>query len=136
MSDKDLDVSDLLLNDVGSTPVSWVDSFSISSNCKDQCAADAVRFIKLMNSDEMYMKLLLPVPLSFLQVPQPPESVPSYLLPAKTGLYSNPALLRVAHLYPKMKTLVENAKVPTADNLNDKLRAIGKTIDKNFDQSP
>jgi thiamine pyridinylase len=136
LADKDLDVSDLPLDDAGSTPVSWVDSFTMSTNCKDECVADAVRFINMMNSDEMYMKLLLPVPLSFIQVPQPAAPVPAYLLPAKVSLYSNPALLAVAHLYPKMKALAENAKVPTADNLNDKLRAIGKTIDKNLDVGP
>jgi hypothetical protein len=82
------------------------------------------------------MKLLLPCPLSFIQVPQPAAPVPAYLLPAKVSSYSNPSLLGVAHLYPKMKALAENAKVPTADNLNDKLRAIGKTIDKNLDVGP
>lgn len=136
LSDKDIDVSDLPLDDAGSTPVSWVDSFTMSTTCKGQCVVDAVRFISMMNSDEMYLTLLLPVPLSFVQVPQPADTVPSYLLPAKASLYSNPALLGVAHLYPKMKTLVENARVPTSDKLNDKLRAIGKTIDKNLDASP
>jgi thiamine pyridinylase len=136
LSDKDIDVSDLPLDDAGSTPVSWVDSFTMSSNCKGQCVVDAVRFISMMNSDEMYMKLLLPMPLSFIKVPQPADTVPAYLLPAKASLYSNPALLRVAHLYPKMKTLVENATVPTSDKLNEKLRAIGGTIDKNLGASP
>jgi len=136
LSDKEIEVSDLPLDNVGSTPVSWVDSFVINANCKGQHLADAVRFIRMMNTDEMYVKLLLPGPPSFLHVPEPADPVPSYLLPAKASLYSNPDLRRVAHLYPQMKLLVENAKAPTSHDLNKKLRTIGGTIDKNLGTSP
>jgi hypothetical protein len=79
------------------------------------------------------MALLLPGSLSFLTVEQPYPPTPAYLLPAKTSLYSNPTLLKSARLYPKLKTLVENAEVPTDLKLNDDLRKIGKQIDKDMD---
>lgn len=129
LQDRDLDVAELPLDDAGSVPISWVDSFTISSSCTGPCFGDAKRFIRMMNSDSMYISMLLPAGYSFLTPPNPTKPVPAYLLPAKLSLYSNPKLLTLAHLYPKLRTLVEKAEVPTDDNLNDKLRAIGKALD-------
>jgi thiamine pyridinylase len=132
LQDGDIDVAELPLDDAGSVPISWVDSFTISSSCTGPCFGDAKRFIRMMNSDSMYLSMLLPAGYSFLTPPNPTKPVPAYLLPAKLSLYSNPKLLASAHLYSKLRTLVERAEVPTADNLNGSLRAIGKTIDSDL----
>jgi thiamine pyridinylase len=132
LSDSDLLVSDLPLDDRGSTPITWVDSFTINSNCAAQCLADASAFIKFMNQDSTYLKLLLPAE-DMPENGSPTTIIPTYLLPAKTALYSNSALLQRAHLYPELRALVENSTVPTADQLNTKLRRIGSQLDKNLD---
>ncbi|HTQ60626.1 MAG TPA: hypothetical protein VMI32_10405 [Candidatus Solibacter sp.] len=132
-----IDVSELPLDDNGSKPMSWVDSFTLSTNCQKKsktCVDDAVKFIQMMNRDDTYMALLFPGSLSFLSVEQPYPPVPAYLLPAKTSLYSNKTLTDAAKLYPKLKTLVEGADVPTDLHLNDDLRKIGKQIDSDIDK--
>ena len=134
LPDAKIDVAELPLDDNGSKPMSWVDSFTLSTGCKAACVDDAVKFISMMNRDDTYMALLFPGSLSFLTVEKPYPRVPAYLLPAKASLYGNPDLLKAAHLYPKLKTLVENADVPTDRNLNDDLRKIGKQIDKDLDK--
>ena len=68
------------------------------------------------------------------EAPSPTPVVPSYLLPAKAALYSNGALLQRAHLYPELRALVENSTVPTADQLNAKLRLLGSQLDKKLDE--
>lgn len=134
LTDDNIDVAELPLDDNGSKPMSWVDSFTLSKNCTKACVDDAVKFIRMINRDDTYLALLLPGPLSFL-APEPPyPPVPAYLLPAKASLYSNKTLADVASLYPKLKTLVENADVPTDRHLNDDLRKIGKQIDKDLDK--
>jgi thiamine pyridinylase len=132
LSDSDLVVSDLPLDDRGSTPITWVDSFTIRENCAAQCLADASAFIRFMNQDSTYLKLLLPAE-DMPKNGSPTTVIPTYLLPAKAALYSNAALLRRAHLYPELRALVENSTVPTADQLNTKLRRIGSQLDKNLD---
>lgn len=114
--------------------MSWVDSFTLSTGCRKTCGDDAVKFVSMMNRDDTYMALLLPGSLSFLTVEKPYPPIPAYLLPAKASLYSNPTLLKSASLYPKLKTLVEDADVPTDRHLNDNLRKIGKQIDKDLDK--
>jgi thiamine pyridinylase len=132
LSDSDLAVSDLALDDSGSTPIAWVDSFAVNAHCTAQCLADAASFVRFMNQDSTYLKLLLPLGPSALSG-SPAPVVPSYLLPAKAALYSNPALLQHAHLYPELKALVENATVPTAEQLNSKLRLLGSQLDHTLD---
>jgi hypothetical protein len=133
LTDDNIDVAELPLDDNGSKPMSWVDSFTLSKNCTKACVDDAVRFIKMINRDDTYLALLLSGPLSFL-TPEPPyPPVHAYLLPAKASLYSNKTLTNVARLYPNLKTLVENADVPTDRHVNDDLRKIGKQIDKDMD---
>ncbi len=132
VGDKDIDVADLPLDDNGSVPISWVDSFTVNTSCQGTCLSDAKKFVRMMNSDDMYLKVLLPSGFSFMKSPVAVGPVPAYLLPAKVSLYSNPRLLASAHLYSRLRQLVENAAVPTADRLNDQLRAIGKTIDSDL----
>lgn len=134
LGDGDIGVAELPLDDAGSIPISWVDSFTVSASCKSSCLTDAKKFIQLMSSDEMYLKLLLPSGFSFLKSPVSTAPVPAYLLPAKLSLYSNSKLLASAHLYPQLKKLIENAEVPTADNLNDQLRVVGKAIDSDLNK--
>jgi thiamine pyridinylase len=134
ISDSDLAVSDLSLDDAGSTPITSVDSFTVNSNCAGQCLADASSFIRFMNQDSTYLKLLLPNGIEFLTVPTPQPVVPAYLLPAKAALYSNGSLLQRAHLYPQLRGLVENSTVPTADQINAKLRLLGSQLDKKLNE--
>jgi thiamine pyridinylase len=131
LSDSDLAVSDLPLDDTGSTPITWVDSFTVNANCIAQCLADASAFIQFMNQDSTYLKLLLPSAESRKTLA---SVVPAYLLPAKAALYSNAALLQHAHLYPELRALVENSTVPTADQLNTKLRLLGSQLDKELNE--
>jgi thiamine pyridinylase len=134
LTDDKIDVAELPLDDNGSKPMSWVDSFVVSAKCAKTCTGDAVKFIQMMSRDDTYMALLLPGSLSFL-MPEPVyPPIPAYLLPAKASLYSNKTLTASASLYPKLKTLVENADVPTDRHLNDDLRKIGKQIDKDLDK--
>jgi thiamine pyridinylase len=134
IGDADLDVADIPLDEAGSVPISWVDSFTVATSCKGDCFTDARKFVQMMNSEDMYFRILLPFGLSFLKSPVATEPVPAYLLPARVSLYSNPKLLASAHLYPKLRLLVENAEVPTSDGLNDLLRVIGKKIDSDLDK--
>lgn len=131
LTDRDLAVAALPLDDAGTMPISWVDSFVIDSNCVEGCYQDAARFIRFMQRDDVYLKLLLPGKVSFLHDPSPnPEHVPAYLLPAKLSLYTNPHLLKEAHLYPMLKSIIEGAAVPTADGLNMSLRNISADVEK------
>jgi thiamine pyridinylase len=128
LGDADLGVSELPFDDAGASPISWVDSLTVAKGCTGQCLADAGKFLTLMSSDEMYLKLLLPTGYTYLTNPNPGDPVPAYLLPAKASLYSNPKLTASAHLYPELKKLVENAAVPTAIGLNADLQKIGKAV--------
>lgn len=134
ISDPDLDVSDLPMDDAGSTPITWVDSFTVNSNCINECLADASTFIKFMNQDSTYLELLLPASTEFPEEPTPAPVIPAYLLPAKATLYSNGSLLQHAHLYPRLRALVENSIVPTADQLAAKLRLLGSQLDEKLNE--
>jgi thiamine pyridinylase len=131
MPDTDLRVRALPLDDAGTVPISWVDSFSVSTGCTGECYNDAIKFIKFMQRDDVYLKLILPGKLSFLRDPDPSGStpVPAYLLPAKVSLYSSADLLKAAHLYPELKQIIEGASVPTAVDLNKNLRTVSSEVD-------
>jgi len=132
IEDKDLRVAALPLDDAGTVPISWVDSFAIGAGCTSDCFTDASRFIKFMQRDDVYLKLLLPGKLSFLRSPDPKPTtpIPAYLLPAKVSIYSNAELLKAGHLYPDLKKIIENAAVPTAVDLNKNLRTVSSDVDK------
>ncbi len=57
------------------------------------------------------------------------DGVPAYLLPAEASLYSKPDLLRSAHLYPALKSIIENSVVPSELGLNEELRNLGRVVD-------
>lgn len=131
MQDGDLRVAALPLDDAGTVPISWVDSFAVSTACSDECYQDASKFIRFMQRDDVYLKLLLPGKPSFLTNPNPKGTapVPAYLLPAKASLYTNADLLIAAHLYPDLKRLIEGASVPMAIDLNKSLRSVSSDVD-------
>ena len=118
LSDADIDVIQFASDDSGRHQISWVDSFVVDADCKNQCVQDAVAFISFMNTTDTYKQILLNE-----------GSAPAYLLPAKASLYSDPDLLKVAHLYPKLRVIIESAEVPSAMGLNDMLRNDGKILD-------
>jgi hypothetical protein len=121
LSDSDIDVKEMPLDDAAILAMSWVDSFVIDSSCKDHCIQDAAEFIRYVTSGEVFLSELLP-----------DGEPPAYPLPAKASIYSNPALLQRAHLYPKLKAIIESAVVPSALGLNEQLRNIGRKLDENL----
>ncbi len=123
LKDNDFDVEEFPLDDKGTHAMSWVDSFVLDKKCKDQCAKDAVAFIQFMTQDDTYLVALLPK-----------GGRPTYLLPAKASLYSNAELLRAAHLYPKLRKIIEQAAVPSALSLNEQLRNVGRQLDSDLPQ--
>lgn len=118
LQDADIDVEELPLDANGNHAMSWVDSFTLDSKCKDSCKADASAFIQFMTEDGTYMQALLDK-----------NQIPAYLLPAKASLYTNSALLKQAHLYPKLKAIIENSVVPSDLGLNEELRNVGRVVD-------
>jgi len=122
LTDADIDVVQLSLDDKGSHQISWVDSFVIAKGCSSACLADAVAFIQYMNQDATYVSILQPSP----DVP------PAYLLPAKATLFTNREVTGPAHLYPKLREIIEAAAAPSGSGLNDMLRNDGATIDAAF----
>jgi thiamine pyridinylase len=131
MADGDFDVYALPLDDAGTAPISWVDSLTVDAKCGSDCFARAAKFIKFMQRDDVYMKMLLPGKPSYLSYPiaQTPPPVPAYLLPAKASLYSNADLVKVASHYPKLKTIIEGAAVPSTEGWNDSLRKVSADVD-------
>lgn len=130
MADDDLRVRALPLDDAGAVPISWIDSFTVRAGCTGDCLQDASVFIQFMQRDDIYLKLLLPSKPSFLTSPKPSSPVPAYLLPAKVTMYSKPELLKLAHLYPDLKKIIEDSSVPTAIDLNKNLRTVSSDVDK------
>jgi thiamine pyridinylase len=129
LSDADLKVASLPLDDAGAVPISWVDSFAVGTDCIGDCYQRAAKFIKFMQRDDIYLKLLLPDRPSFLHSPNGPFPIPAYLLPAKASLYSDSTLLSNAHLYPDLKKIIEGASVPTEVGLNQDLRTVSSSVD-------
>lgn len=129
LTDADLRVATLPLDDAGAVQISWVDSFALASGCKGDCYKRAARFLQFMQRDDVYLKLLLPDRPSFLHNPTGPSPVPAYLLPAKASLYSNPILKAKASLYPQLKAIIENSIVPTGRGLNQDLRTVSSSVD-------
>ncbi len=118
LTDADIDVGELPLDSHAPKVMSWVDSFVVDKKCTEQCLADAAEFIRFMSDDDLYMSILLPQ-----------DGVPAYLLPAKASLYSRQELLNHAHLYPKLRSIIEGSEVPSDLGLNEELRNIGRRID-------
>jgi thiamine pyridinylase len=116
LSPDELDAGLVPVDDRGVTPMVWVDSFVISASCTGQCERNVLAFVRFVNSEETQRLVLTGSP-------------PRYLLPARASLYSDPTVLKAAPLYPKLKSLVENAESPSSPGLNARLRDDGKAID-------
>jgi thiamine pyridinylase len=118
LGDSQIDVSGFPSDDNGRHQISWVDSYVLDADCNQTCTTDAVAFVKYMNSDEVYKTILLHT-----------GPAPAYLLPAKAALYQDPEVVGRAHLYPKLKSLIESAYAPSDVDLNGELRKRGTEID-------
>jgi thiamine pyridinylase len=116
LSADNLGVSLVPLDDAGATPMVWVDTLTVASSCTGQCESDATAFIRFVNSEQTLRDALIGFP-------------PRYLMPARASVYSDPVVLKAAPLYPRFKSLVENADAPSAEHLNDTLRNYGRNID-------
>lgn len=136
VADADLGVSPLPLDDAGVHPISWVDSFTVSTKCTDSCYQRAAAFIRFMQREDTYVKLLLPDRMSFLENPAGPAPVAAYLLPARGSLYANKDLLSAAHLYPELKAIIERASVPVSEGLNQNLRVVSKAVEAALSKAP
>lgn len=125
LKDSDIDVVGFPSDDNGRHQMSWVDSYVLDSDADQQRTADAAEFLKYVQSDEVYKMILLHS-----------GSAPAYLLPAKASLYQDAEVLHAAHLYPQLKTLIEDAEVPSEVGLNDELRARGAQLDRQLSCNP
>ncbi|MGA8475002.1 MAG: hypothetical protein WB681_08045 [Candidatus Cybelea sp.] len=124
LRDSDIAVNPLPLDEKGTTPMVWVDSFAISSTCTGDCLSHAIDFIKYATAERTVLAALL----------GDSAGVPRYLMPARTSLYSNPSLLAEAHLYPQLWTMIHRAVAPSTLDLNTNLRTFGGTIDSDLGQ--
>jgi thiamine pyridinylase len=99
--------------------MSWVDSYVISAKCTGQCLQNAVAFIQYATAASTVAGALQ----------GDSAGVPRYLLPARASLYSDTSITQNARLYPKLKTLIEQASAPSTDGLNTSLRTFGVKLD-------
>lgn len=120
LNPQDIDLTELPLADGGSHPFAWVDLFTISRSCLDQCRNDAVAFIRFATGEDQVKRSLIPVG----------QRAPRYLLPALSSLYIDKTLLGKAPLYSKMYPILFKAVPVTGLSLNTRLRAIGKKLDE------
>jgi thiamine pyridinylase len=111
----------LPLSSKGSQPFAWVDSFAVSSKCSRQCLRDAEAFIRHTTSIDAVRAQLTPGW----------GEAPRYLMPALSGLYSDPELLKSAPLYSKLYPTLQNAIAVREAGLNKALRDMGAHLDKN-----
>jgi thiamine pyridinylase len=125
LKDSDIDVAGFPSDDNGRHQMSWVDSYVLDRGSDQQRTADAVAFVQYMQSDEVYKMILLHSGVA-----------PAYLLPAKASLYQDAEVIHTAHLYPQLKTLIEDAEVPSEVGLNNELRARGAELDRQLSCNP
>jgi thiamine pyridinylase len=128
LTDRMIDVTELPLDDGGSSQISWVDLLAINKNCTGETLADAIGFISFMDSEETMLKVLLPDP----DAARPAR----YLLPARLSLYSNQHLVTNSVLYPKLRAIIERSFPPVRPNLNNTLRSFGPEIDTFLNTCP
>lgn len=106
--------------DEGSRPISWVDMFGISAKAHGKKQRDAENFIRFMMEPSTYKLFLIP---GWGQAPR-------YLLPARDDLYRDPEILKGAPLYASFRERIDRATPITDVGLNERLRLIGKNLDK------
>lgn len=123
ITDADLSVAEIPLDDQGSKQMSWVDLLTIDKNCNAQCLSDAKAFISYVNSNAAQVQALTGYP-------------PRYLLPARASVYADPSLQKAAPLYQQIRPIIEKAETPTAPKLDQTLRTYGATLDQNLPAPP
>ena len=96
----------------------WVDMYMLDSRLTGAALRDAEAFITFMMRTATYEELLAPE-----------NEAPRYLLPAREEMYADPKLKVQAPLYQKFRPLIDQAIPVTAQGLNDRLRAVGASID-------
>lgn len=114
-----LQVTPWPLADEEAHQVAWVDVLAIDKSVSATARSDAINLLNMLSDREMYRALLLPTP----------GDVPRYLLPARSDIYHDPRILRLAPLYRQFRSFIRNATPVTAPGLNARLRAIGKKLD-------
>lgn len=100
--------------------LAWVDVLTVSAACDETVREDAMNLIHFFNDAAFTRELLVP---EFGQAPR-------YLLPARASLYADETLTNAAPLYTRFYSIMKNSVAITGPNLNQKLRDIGKNIDK------
>ena len=80
---------------------------------------DAEDFIRYAVSMPAFRALLIPAQ------GQPPR----YLLPAADAAFSDPAILKNAPLYPRLKSIVDQGEVVTALGLSTQMHDVAMRID-------
>lgn len=100
--------------------LAWVDVLTVSAASDGTTRQDAMNLIHFFNSVDFTRDLLVPEY----------GHAPRYLLPARVSLYTDPKITNAAPLYPHFFTIMKDAVSLTSPNLNEKLRDIGKQIDK------
>lgn len=120
VGDLDVDVVPAAFSDQGQKMLSWVDVLALRSNLDDQTRKDALTFIEFFNSESFLCQILVP---EF-------GIAPRYLLPARKSVYENNDVRRAAPLYGRFLEIMNESTAVSEDDLNAKLRAIGKSIEK------
>lgn len=99
--------------------VVWSDVLALDASLQGTKKSDALAFLRFMTSREAYRSALLP------EWPSPP----SYLLPARTDVLADPAVVKQAPLYPRLMEVVGKYRCAKRAELNKSMRMIGESID-------
>lgn len=100
-------------------PMVWSDMFAIDAHVHGRKFTDAEDFIRYAVSMPAFRALLIPAQ------GQPPR----YLLPAADAAFSDPAILKNAPLYPRLKSIVDQGEVVTALGLSTQMHDVAMRID-------
>lgn len=106
--------------DAGSNPLAWVDVLSLRADLNEQTKKDAISFVQFYTSKEFNLAALRPEL----------GEAPRHLLPARGSIYSDATLTAAAPLYSTFLEVMKRSKTGTDRNLNDRLRKIGKAVEK------
>lgn len=105
--------------DQSGVPLLWVDSFAIDKKVSGEKLAAAQRFIEFALRDDVYAEVLLP-----------PGKAPQYLLPAYRKLFTHPALVSAAPLYPKFLVGLDTATTLVGEGIPSAIEKTGGLLDK------
>ena len=120
MGAKDVEVVPASLSNNQGKTLSWVDALVLRKDLEKQTQEDALKFIEFFNSEEFFEDALVPEW----------GAAPRYLLPARKSVYEMEKLKLAAPLYPRFLEIMEEATTVGDDDLNVRLRAVGKYLEK------